>query len=154
MPPEEPRLEPADVRRDEMDEAARDQKTPDRGERRDRIGEVFDGVVERDHVEGRLRQVELLEPARRDAKPALARPLRGERGDLHTFDVPAGGLRLEEEVTERAADVQEPSAAAVATFDRGDAIPKGAAVHVRVEEIVRVAALGVVGRVVVRVIQE
>src|SRR5256886_3534778 len=103
---EETRLQAAHVRRDHMNEAAGDEETAHRGKHRDRIGEVLDGVVERDDIKARLRQLELLEPPGGDAQPALARALRRERGDLYALDVPSRGLRLEEEIAEGAADVQ------------------------------------------------
>ena len=148
VPAQQARLHAADVRRDQVQEAARHEEAPRRRERRDRVREVLDRVVERDDVEARRGKVQLLEAARGDAQPSGARALRGERGDLDALDVPARGLRLEEEVAERTADVEEPALAPVAPLDRLDPLAKRPLVHVGVEEVVRVAALWVVGRVV------
>src|SRR5438874_8048506 len=135
-----------------MNDSAWHQQTSHGRERRDRIGEVLDRVVQRDRIEARRRKIEILEAARGHTKTAVARALRGERGDLDALDVPTRGLRLEEEVAERATDVEETAATTVAPLDRLDAVAEGAPVHVGVEEVVGVAALGVVGRVVVGVV--
>src|SRR5438270_7161050 len=135
-----------------MNDPAWHQQTSHGRERRDRIGEVLDGVVQRHDVEARRRKIEILKTARGHTKTAVARALRGERGDLDALDVPTRGLRLEEEVAERATHVEETTATAVASLDRLDAVAEGATVHVGVEEVVGVAALGVVGRVVVGVV--
>src|SRR2546428_4376071 len=105
-PSEQARLQATDIGRDQMHDAAGDEEPAYRGERRDWIGEVLDGVVERDHIEARLRQVQLFEPTRGDAQPTLARALGRERRDLYALDIPARGLRLEKEIAEGAADVQ------------------------------------------------
>src|SRR5207244_6516439 len=78
---EETRLQAAHVRCDHMNDASGDEETAHRGKRRDRIGEVLHGVVQRDDGDARLRQVELLEPPGGDAQPALASALCRERGD-------------------------------------------------------------------------
>jgi len=114
---------------------------------------VLDRVVQRDDVEARGGKIEVFDPPREDAQAALARALCGVVRDLHALHVPTGVLRFHEEVAERAAHVEEPALAAVTVLDRLDAIAEGAAIHIRVEEVVRVAALGILGRVVVGVIQ-
>src|SRR5439155_2143936 len=133
--------------------SARHEEALHRAKRRDRVREVLDRVVERDDIETGRGEIQLLEAARGDVQPSGARALRGERGDLDALDVPARGLRLEEEVAERTADVEEPALAPVAPLDRLDPLAKRPLVHVGVEEVVRVAALWVVGRVVGAVVQ-
>src|SRR5919201_5220095 len=126
-PAEEPRLHAPDVRGDEVNDPARHEQAAHRGERRDRIGEVLDRVVERDHVEARLGQVQLLEPARGHAEPALARALRRERRDLDALDVPSRSLGFAEEDAERAPDVEKAPPLSVPLLDRVYAIAEGAA---------------------------
>src|SRR5919204_4634972 len=150
---EDARLVPADVRRHQVQEAARHEQPLDLAERRDRVGEVFDRVVQRDHVEPARRKAQLLEEARVHDRAASARARRGVAGDLHALGLPARRLRLEDEVAERGADVEETAAPSVALLDRGEAALEGAAVHVGVEEVVRVAALRVVRRVVRGVVE-
>src|SRR6266513_3092782 len=90
-PAEQTRLQSADVRRDQMDDAARNKKPPEGGERRDRIDQVLDRVVERDGVEARRRKIEAFEAAGSHAQAASAGLIRCERGNLDTFDVPTRG---------------------------------------------------------------
>ena len=85
---EESRLQSADVRRDQVNDAARHEQAAYGGKRGDRIGEVLDRVVKRDDVEACRRKSELFEATRRHAQSAGASLLRGERGDLDTLDVP------------------------------------------------------------------
>src|SRR5439155_8519796 len=87
-PAERSRLQSADVRRDEVHDAAGNEQAPHRGERGDRIGEVLDRVVERDDVETGRRKSELLETARGHAQAASASLLGREAGYLGTLDVP------------------------------------------------------------------
>src|SRR2546430_6996231 len=103
---EDARLQATDVWSHQMDHATGDEEPAGRAESRDRIGEVLDGVVERDHVEARLGQIELFEPPRGHAQPTLPRALSRERRDLYALDVPPRGLCLEKEIAEGAADVQ------------------------------------------------
>src|SRR5919201_1124580 len=77
---EDARLVPADVRRHQVQEAARHEQPLDLAERRDRVGEVFDRVVERDHVEAARRKPQLLEEARVHDRAASARARRGVAG--------------------------------------------------------------------------
>src|SRR5439155_7332816 len=112
--------------------STRHQQTSHGRERRDRIGEVLDGVVQRHDVEARGRKIEILETARGHAKTTRARALRGERRDLNAFDIPTRRLSLEEEVAERATYVEETTATAVLSLDRLDAVTEGAPVHIRV----------------------
>src|SRR2546425_8402723 len=63
-PSEETRLQTAHVRRDQVNDAARNEEAAHGGKRCDRIGEVLDAVVERDDVEARRRKSELLEATR------------------------------------------------------------------------------------------
>src|SRR5207302_791605 len=114
-----------------------------------RIGHVLDRVIERDDVEARIRQIEILETAGAYPETAFAGALRREEGDLHSLDIPTRGLRLEEEVAQRAAHVEKFAAPASAPFDRVDAPPEGPTVHVGVEEVVRVSAFRIVRRVIV-----
>src|SRR5688572_11752054 len=136
-----------------MQQTARLQQTAHRREGRHRIGHVLDRVVERDNVEARLREIERLEPTGVHAKSLFPRALRREGRDLDSLDVPTRGLRLDEEVAERATHVQQLAATSIAPFDRLDALAEGATVDVRIQEVVRVAALRVVCRVVIGVVE-
>src|SRR2546426_5849019 len=138
---EKTRLQPTHIRRDQVNDAARNEQPPNRGKRGNWIGEVLDAVVERDDVKAGHRKIQVLETTRAHAQSARAGLLRRERGDLHALDVPARSLRLEQEVTECAANVEETAAAPVPPLDRADAIAEGAAGHIGGEEVDRVPAL-------------
>src|SRR5438093_13491984 len=85
---EESRLQSADVRRDQVNDAARHEQAAYGGKRGDRIGEVLDRVVERDDVKTGRGKIELFEATRCHAQAALAGLLGRERGDLDALDVP------------------------------------------------------------------
>src|SRR5438105_14712335 len=85
------------------------------------------------------------------AAPARAR--RRVPGDLDALGLPSRLLRLQHEVAERRADVEQAPATAETLLDRAQTALERAAVHVGVEEVVRVAALRIVRRVVRGVIE-
>src|SRR5205814_1535516 len=151
-PAEHSGLQSADVRCDQVNDPAEHQKTSHGREGRDRIGEVLDRVVQRDDVEARRRKSELFEATGCHAQAAGASLFRREGRDLHTLDVPARRFRLDQEVAQGATDVEETTATAIPVLDRPDAIAERAPVHIGIEEIVRVPALGVVGGVVLGVV--